>query len=38
MGKITEMKKNNTFGPGWYNARSCGFARYAFGEMSHYIL
>lgn len=38
MGKITEMKKINTHGPCWYNARSCDFARYAFWEMSHYIL
>lgn len=39
MGKIIEMKQMNTFGPCWYNARSsCGFARNAFGEMSHYFL
>lgn len=38
MGKIIEMKQINTLGPCWYNARSCGFARNAFGETSHYFL
>lgn len=39
MGKIIEMKQIITLGPCWYNARSsCGFARNAFGETSHYFL